>query len=40
PAPFKADLDSAEAALRKAEANAFQARLQAQRYAQLIEGNA
>jgi membrane fusion protein (multidrug efflux system) len=25
PAPFKADLDSAEAALRKAEANAFQA---------------
>ncbi|WLG42355.1 efflux RND transporter periplasmic adaptor subunit [Pseudomonas sp. FP1740] len=40
PAPFKADLDSAEAALRKAEANAFQARLQEQRYAQLIEGNA
>ena len=36
PAPFKADLDSAEAALRKAEANAFQARLQEQRYAQLI----
>ncbi|MCP2071899.1 UNVERIFIED_ORG: membrane fusion protein (multidrug efflux system) [Pseudomonas lini] len=40
PAPFKADLDSAEAALRKAEANAFQARLQAQRYAQLIDDNA
>ncbi|APC14450.1 efflux transporter periplasmic adaptor subunit [Pseudomonas frederiksbergensis] len=40
PAPFKADLDSAQAALRKAEANAFQARLQEQRYAQLIEGNA
>ncbi|MDO7900268.1 efflux RND transporter periplasmic adaptor subunit [Pseudomonas citrulli] len=40
PAPFKADLDSAEAALRKAEANAFQARLQAQRYARLIEDNA
>ncbi|POA17230.1 efflux transporter periplasmic adaptor subunit [Pseudomonas sp. FW300-N1A1] len=36
PAPFKADLDSAEAALRKAEANAFQARLQEQRYASLI----
>ncbi|SEN20273.1 membrane fusion protein, multidrug efflux system [Pseudomonas sp. ok272] len=40
PAPFKADLDSAEAALRKAEANAFQARLQEQRYAQLIEDKA
>jgi len=40
PAPFKADLDSAEADLRKAEANAFQARLQEQRYAQLTEGNA
>jgi membrane fusion protein (multidrug efflux system) len=40
PAPFKADLDSAEAALRKAEANAFQARLQAQRYSQLIDDNA
>lgn len=40
PAPFKSDLDSAEAALRKAQANAFQARLQEQRYAQLIEGNA
>ncbi|EJL04028.1 acriflavine resistance protein A [Pseudomonas fluorescens Q2-87] len=40
PAPFKADLDSAEAALRKAEANAFQARLQEQRYSQLIADNA
>ena len=40
PAPFKADLDSAEAALRKAEANAFQARLQEQRYAQLIADKA
>jgi len=40
PAPFKADLDSALASLRKAEANAFQARLQEQRYAQLTEGNA
>ena len=40
PAPFKADLDSAEAVLRKAEANAFQARLQEQRYAQLIDDKA
>ncbi|MBU4631335.1 efflux RND transporter periplasmic adaptor subunit [Pseudomonas chlororaphis] len=40
PAPFKADLDSALASLRKAEANAFQARLQEQRYAQLIEDKA
>ncbi|WP_095079189.1 efflux RND transporter periplasmic adaptor subunit [Pseudomonas sp. Irchel s3h17] len=40
PAPFKADLDSAEAALRKAEANAFQARLQEQRYASLIADKA
>lgn len=40
PAPFKADLDSAEAELRKAEANAFQAKLQEQRYAQLIEDKA
>ena len=40
PAPFKADLDSAEAALRKAEANAFQARLQEQRYARLIDDKA
>ena len=40
PAPFKADLESAEAALRKAEANAYQARLQEQRYAQLIDDKA
>ncbi|NWA30475.1 efflux RND transporter periplasmic adaptor subunit [Pseudomonas sp. C6002] len=40
PAPFKADLDSAQASLHKAEANAFQARLQEQRYSQLVEGNA
>ena len=40
PAPFKADLDSAQASLRKAEANAYQARLQEQRYAKLVEGNA
>ncbi|AZD73759.1 RND efflux system, membrane fusion protein [Pseudomonas chlororaphis subsp. aurantiaca] len=40
PAPFRADLDSALASLRKAEANAFQARLQEQRYAQLIEDKA
>ena len=40
PAPFKADLDSAQANLSKAEANAFQARLQEQRYSQLVEGNA
>ncbi|AIS12766.1 RND transporter [Pseudomonas chlororaphis subsp. aurantiaca] len=40
PAPFKADLDSALASLRKAEANAFQVRLQEQRYAQLIEDKA
>jgi membrane fusion protein (multidrug efflux system) len=40
PAPFKADFDSALASLRKAEANAFQARLQEQRYAQLIEDKA
>ncbi|WP_210639268.1 MULTISPECIES: efflux RND transporter periplasmic adaptor subunit [unclassified Pseudomonas] len=40
PAPFKADLDSAEAALRKAEANLFQARLQERRYSQLVDGNA
>src|SRR5450830_196127 len=39
PAPFKADLDSALANLGKAEADAFQARLQEQRYSQLVEGN-
>ena len=40
PAPFKADLDSAEATLRKSEANAFKARSQAQRFAKLIERQA
>lgn len=40
PAPFKADLDSAMAALQKAEANAFQTRLQHQRYRELVESNA
>lgn len=40
PAPFQADLDSAVASLRKAEATAFQARLQEQRYAQLIDDQA
>ncbi|MGC5699044.1 efflux RND transporter periplasmic adaptor subunit [Pseudomonas sp. NFXW11] len=40
PAPFKADLDSALASLRKAEASAFQARLQEQRYAKLIADQA
>lgn len=36
PAPFKADLDSARAALAKAEATRFQARLQDERYRELI----
>ncbi|KAF1011211.1 MAG: Multidrug resistance protein MexA [Pseudomonas fluorescens] len=40
PAPFKADLDSAQASLSKAEANAFQARLQEQRYGQLVKDKA
>jgi len=40
PAPFKADLESAEASLRKSQANAFQARLQEQRYAQLVDEKA
>ena len=40
PAPFKADLDSALAALRKSEAVALQAKLQDQRYRELIEINA
>jgi len=40
PAPFKADLDSAVASLQKAEANAFQTRLQYQRYRELVESNA
>ncbi|BBP77410.1 MexE family multidrug efflux RND transporter periplasmic adaptor subunit [Pseudomonas gingeri NCPPB 3146 = LMG 5327] len=40
PAPFKADLDSAVASLQKAEANAFQAKLQHQRYRELVDSNA
>lgn len=36
PAPFKADLDSARAALAKAEATRLQARLQDERYRELI----
>lgn len=35
PAPLKADVDSAAAGLKKAEANRYQARLQAQRYGEL-----
>ena len=40
PAPFKADLDSARAALAKAEATRLQARLQDERYRELIAINA
>ncbi|WP_166359476.1 efflux RND transporter periplasmic adaptor subunit [Pseudomonas akapageensis] len=40
PAPFQADFDSARASLAKAEANRFQARLQDQRYSELIDINA
>ncbi|AMB84714.1 efflux transporter periplasmic adaptor subunit [Pseudomonas agarici] len=40
PAPFKADLDSAMASLQKAQANAFQAKLQHQRYRELVDSNA
>ncbi|MCT8163349.1 MULTISPECIES: efflux RND transporter periplasmic adaptor subunit [unclassified Pseudomonas] len=40
PAPFKADHDSARAALAKAEANRYQARLQEQRYRQLVDDKA
>ena len=40
PAPFKADLDSAQAALSKSKAIAQQAKLQEQRYAELIGINA
>jgi membrane fusion protein (multidrug efflux system) len=40
PAPFQADVDSARASLAKAEANRFQARLQDQRYSELISINA
>ncbi|MFF7110260.1 efflux RND transporter periplasmic adaptor subunit [Pseudomonas sichuanensis] len=40
PAPFKADLDSARATLAKAEATVYQARLQEQRYRQLVDDKA
>ncbi|MFP0195024.1 efflux RND transporter periplasmic adaptor subunit [Pseudomonas sp. PHC1] len=40
PAPLNAELDSAQAKLRKAQASAVQARLQVQRYTTLIESNA
>lgn len=40
PAPFQADVDSAAAALQKAEANGYQARLEAERYAVLVKTNA
>jgi len=40
PAPFQADVDSAEAALRKAEANLYQTRLQSERFTNLLEVNA
>lgn len=37
PAPFQADVESAEAALRKAQATEYQARLQAERYTELTK---
>lgn len=40
PAPFKADHDSARAALAKAEATLYQARLQEQRYRELVDDKA
>lgn len=40
PAPFKADHDSARATLAKAQANLYQARLQEQRYRQLVDDKA
>lgn len=40
PAPLQADLDSAQAALRKSEALALQAKLQDQRYSALVDSNA
>ena len=40
PAPFQADYDSARASLARAEATLFQARLQDQRYRELIGINA
>jgi membrane fusion protein (multidrug efflux system) len=39
PAPFQADVESAEAALRKAEASEYQTRLQSNRYAELLKIN-
>ena len=40
PAPFKADHDSARATLAKAQANLYQARLQEQRYRELVDDKA
>ncbi|MDZ3991714.1 efflux RND transporter periplasmic adaptor subunit [Pseudomonas sp. Teo4] len=40
PAPFKADHDSARATLAKAEATVYQARLQEQRYRELVDDKA
>jgi membrane fusion protein (multidrug efflux system) len=40
PAPFQAEVDSAAAALEKAQANRYQARLQAERYSALIKTHA
>ncbi|WP_242338283.1 MULTISPECIES: efflux RND transporter periplasmic adaptor subunit [Anaeromyxobacter] len=40
PAPYQAALDSAKAALARAEAKVASARLQAQRYTELVEANA
>lgn len=40
PAPFKADLDSARATLARAEATRYQARLQNQRYGELVTDKA
>jgi membrane fusion protein (multidrug efflux system) len=40
PAPFQADVDSAAAELEKAEANGYQARLEAERYAALVKTRA
>lgn len=40
PAPFQADLDSAQAALARADATRYQARLQEQRYRELVNDKA
>ena len=40
PAPYRAALDSAKATLARAEANAANARIQAERYADLVRDNA